>query len=289
MKTAPLTPPLTVASEGWLGDRLRQFDEMVRGEAVAAKVLAARELAEATSTQQGVLDLIGYLRDANPDGDWSTYQRLVQRVGDAPDEVVAMFGLGGEWAASGAAERGAGIALQLACAQVFDGSDAVVSAWADPASLESATGFLDEVGDGVRIVLSTAYARTQEFLAPVDGLIAYRGVGSCHVDADGRPSLLPLSSWSLNPAVAAEFPFTLGRSRARRLLMAFVPRSRVFGVPQTGFASLGEQEIAVITARGVEDRVLVFESPPTDALGISQSACWAAARSEPPAGLTSVE
>jgi hypothetical protein len=110
MKTAPLTPPLTVASEGWLGDRLRQFDEMVRGEAVAAKVLAARELAEATSTQQGVLDLIGYLRDANPDGDWSTYQRLVQRVGDAPDEVVAMFGLGGEWAASGAAERGAGIA-----------------------------------------------------------------------------------------------------------------------------------------------------------------------------------
>jgi len=273
----PLTPPVADAAEHWLRTRMRKLAQSVGGSSPAAKLLAARETVAAIGSRPEVVDLVKYLRDDDPDEEWSTYQRIVEMSGGAPDEVIAMFGLGGEWAASGASERACGVAMQLAIADLFAGPVSAVSDWADRATMETAAVLLKEVGEGIREVLATVYTRTQKVLSTADGIVAYRGVGSRHIKSNGCPSLLPLSSWSLCPAVAAEFPFSLGRSPARRLLMAFIPRQRVLSVPETGFASLDEQEVAVIAVADVADRVRVFETPPADDSGISASACWTAA------------
>jgi hypothetical protein len=224
-----------------------------------AKVAAASRLAARLASSPAAERLTAYLRDSDPDGAWSTYGQLVTRVAPQASELqIALFGLGGEWAASGARDRVSGVALQIAAAEIFGGSMANVGLWAATSVVPEAHGMLATVGDGLHLVLETVYDLTQNALLDGDGVVLYRGIGSNHVDDLGSPALLPISSWSTDQAVAAHFPFYGTTSPRKVVLAACVPHERIFSIPETGFASLAEKEVAVLGANDEQDRVNVL-------------------------------
>jgi hypothetical protein len=161
-------------------------------------------------------------------------------------------GLVGHWAATSNGDATA-LAMQNAAEDTFGIKGATT--WDNPKSaddLAKADELGSKYGTVYSDVLNAQYDATQEqFKADgVKSMDLYRGVETKYnsiVGPGDDPSSMeiasrPMSSWSVNPAVATGFANTNGGT----IIQASVPVENIFSTPMTGSGTLTESEVIVL-------------------------------------------
>ena len=118
----------------------------------------------------------------------------------------------------------------------------------------------------MRSVVRGIYEDTQNMLSEshVDSVVAYRGMVLSSSSSENIPSnktiavnMGPLSSWSLSPWIA--HGFTAHMTGGGVLMVARIPRERIFSLPSAGPGALSEREL-VILGGSIEVQAIV--APP---------------------------
>ena len=105
----------------------------------------------------------------------------------------------------------------------------------------------------MRSVVRGIYEDTQNMLSEshVDSVVAYRGMVLSSSSSENVPSnktiavnMGPLSSWSLSPSIA--HGFTARMTGGGVLMVARIPRERIFSLPSAGPGAFSERELVIL-------------------------------------------